>query len=236
MFFDQALPPDAFVQTVALNTTTISAEQGFTKTIKLRCQDVAHIIPGEEALNDLPNLRDPSRDITPLPFLLEKLGYTYRVGIGYKNLDAETKKAMKIDLLEFPKHGTLTRDKDGYSYDYKPKSGYIGRDRMVFWAEVAGKRYKLIKEVAVVNSINDNYPDVCITGKFVSDAQEATPYAPNWSDYLAGYVAQSYVAQTGVALNNSSKLNNLTQAIDLANLTLNLRVKGAKLIYRSSLF
>lgn len=169
---EMPLPPMQLAQVVVERPVAGNGKRGlppnsasaYAETFKMRCHDVERIIPGQEVLADQPGLYDSSRQIAIVHVVLNRLGYK-DVGGRYVNLPDQVFKAIKTGVEESPKHGRITvRAENGY--DYKPTSGYLGRDRIVFWVEVAGKRYRVIQDLAVVEGIADNTPPGCVTGKF----------------------------------------------------------------------
>lgn len=136
------LPQQEVVMITQAGQSVPASAQTYARTFKMQCQDVVRVRQGEEALADQPNLYDPSRQIAFVHVVLEKLGYK-DVGGRYINMPTGVFEGVKTGILEAPKHGKLTAQ-FVHGYDYKPDADYLGRDRIVFWVEVAGSRYRVI--------------------------------------------------------------------------------------------
>jgi hypothetical protein len=70
---------------------------------------------------------------------------------------------IKTTLLQGTRHGKIATEVDNTglsSYRYDPDSGYLGRDKAVFLAEYAGKRYKINIEIKVLVVVDERQP-VC---------------------------------------------------------------------------
>ncbi|MEO7622872.1 MAG: hypothetical protein ABIS30_07370, partial [Gallionella sp.] len=63
---------------------------------------------------------------------------------------------IKADLLEEPSHGKLSNFVTGKSYTYDPIPNYVGNDKAVFLAEFDGKRYKIVVELHVFETVFEN--------------------------------------------------------------------------------
>lgn len=72
--------------------------------------------------------------------------------------------AIKITLLEGPKHGELEGETVSgvLAFMYYPQEGYVGNDKAIFMAEFEGKRYKIIVELHVFDiSPMESQPSSC---------------------------------------------------------------------------
>jgi hypothetical protein len=95
-------------------------------------------------------------------------------------------KAIKTTLLEGTKHGEITKEVDNtgltfYGYDAEPE--YVGNDRAVFTAEFEGKRYKIVIDLKVFLSVDENVPSACPPPKLI----KVTKPSSGASDYGDGY-------------------------------------------------
>lgn len=74
---------------------------------------------------------------------------------------------IKVELLETAKNGDLQfkqiEEKGKYSsgFLYFPKPGYLGKDQVIFSAEYAGKRYKIVLDIVVSQAIVETGPPTC---------------------------------------------------------------------------
>ncbi|MFZ6757930.1 hypothetical protein ACO0K9_12035 [Undibacterium sp. Ji50W] len=78
-------------------------------------------------------------------------------GLKFKeNLDVSL---AKVNILDQPKNGKVTRITTtlelGPYFQYFPKPGYLGQDKITFLVEVGGKRIKVIKTLYIVPQIFD---------------------------------------------------------------------------------
>jgi len=76
--------------------------------------------------------------------------------------ESEAREAkVKLTLLVDPTHGKLVPQpsyKGIVYYQYQNEPDYVGKDKVVFLAEFAGKRYKIVYNLIVVKHIDDNNP------------------------------------------------------------------------------
>ena len=120
------------------------------------CQDVGNVkFYAKSAFNSMPLL----------PVVLEHLGYRW-VGNSY-NVPEEIRATIKSGVYDAPKHGVMKLiDAAHHVYAYEATLGYVGKDTVVFWVEVSGKRFKIVQNLAVVDSINDRGQPLCNSMKF----------------------------------------------------------------------
>jgi hypothetical protein len=87
-----------------------------------------------------------------------------------RNIDLS---AIKTTMLETPKHGKLIAGISNYgrtTYRYDSDPNYIGKDNAAFVAEFEGKRYKILLDIIVLESVDDNSP-VCGPSKLIGVAK-----------------------------------------------------------------
>lgn len=68
--------------------------------------------------------------------------------------------SVKLTQLQGVKHGQLIPHSPNgrVVYEYRSEPGYVGKDQAIFMAEFEGKRYKIIANVVVSMSVNENSP------------------------------------------------------------------------------
>ena len=92
--------------------------------------------------------------------------------------------AVKLTLLQGVKHGQLilhSPNGRGF-YEYLSEPGYVGKDQAIFMAEFEGKSYKIIANVVVSMTINENSPQ-CPPLQLIQVTQPSS----GASGYGAGY-------------------------------------------------
>lgn len=68
--------------------------------------------------------------------------------------------SVKLTQLQGVKHGQLIPHSPNgrVFYEYRSEPGYVGKDQAIFMAEFEGKHYKIIANVVVSMTINENDP------------------------------------------------------------------------------
>jgi hypothetical protein len=86
------------------------------------------------------------------------LYWATRYGKDISVLDA------KVTVLSGPEYGTLAeggRGMGGPGFSYSPIAGYLGKDKITFLVEVAGKRIKVLTTMYVVEQTDGNGSPPC---------------------------------------------------------------------------
>src|SRR3989338_5770091 len=116
--------------------------------------------------------------------------------------------SVKLTQLQGVTHGQLIpHSADGTSdgrvvYEYRSEPGYVGKDQAIFMAEFEGKRYKIIANVVVSMTINENDPQcpapqlIKVTKPSTCDSGYGTGYnlasvSVNFADLPGGAVGQA---------------------------------------------
>ena len=116
--------------------------------------------------------------------------------------------SVKLTQLQGVTHGQLIpHSADGTSdgrvvYEYRSEPGYVGKDQAIFMAEFEGKRYKIIANVVVSMTINENDPQcpapqlIKVTKPSTGDSGYGTGYnlasvSVNFADLPGGAVGQA---------------------------------------------
>lgn len=120
------------------------------------CQDVGNAkFYAKSAFNSMPLL----------PVVLEHLGYAW-TGHDF-NVPNEVNASIKSGVLEVPIHGRIVlRSAANHIYSYEAEPNYVGQDKVIFWVEVSGRRFKIVQNLAVVDTINERGAPLCQSMKF----------------------------------------------------------------------
>lgn len=92
-------------------------------------------------------------------------------------IDSATTAAIKTTLLESTTHGVLnqrTAKSGAVYYMYDPTPNYVGNDRAVFLAEFEGRVYKIVVELHVFKTVNENNP-TCSEPQLIKVTKPAKP-------------------------------------------------------------
>lgn len=104
--------------------------------------------------------------------VLYHLGYKDKGGgVGWINLPKDIESSVKSGVLDQAKHGKVElrdeRNERTHEYFYLPNSdGYVGKDRVAFWVEVQGRRYKVVYNLAVIEDEDPENSPQCERMKF----------------------------------------------------------------------
>jgi hypothetical protein len=98
-----------------------------------------------------------------LPQVLSYLGYKRSPGNSDYNLPEQIRDSIRSGILHSPRHGTIfLRHPLYHGYAYRAEPGYVGPDKVVFWVEVAGKRFKITYELSVVIAVDEKSSPRCV--------------------------------------------------------------------------
>lgn len=161
------VPPQvaALVLAQAAPGNVIDAPAKFEKTFS-NCMDAEHT----------------GNEFALLPRVLPYLEYKFNDATGRYQKGKETDANITSGVLDAPKHGKIVSvNTMNHLYYYNAEPGYLGPDKIVFWVEVEGRRFKIIQNLAVVETINDYAPPVCLKMKF-----GAAPVDSNYAWGAAG--------------------------------------------------
>jgi len=162
------------------------------------CQDVESA-DGTSSFNSLPVLYG----------VLFKLGYSEKQ-IQSGKVPASVLSEIKVTVSEAPKRGTVTRmEPDGYGWKYKPEEDYEGPDKVSFVVEARGRRFKIMVNLLVHQSVNENAKKPACEAFFrkpinktgMLDGQPT--YAAAWSPLLRqafSQIAYSFTNLPGTAV------------------------------------
>ncbi|EXI82128.1 MAG: hypothetical protein AW10_00814 [Candidatus Accumulibacter appositus] len=117
-----------------------------------------------------------------LPSVFSYLGYKWNPGTSSFDVPHQIRDSVKSGVLLPPRHGSMfVRDPLHHGYAYRAEPGYEGPDEVVFWVEVAGKRFKITHELSVVAAVDEESTPTCVPVEFRSlggDTQELS--LNNW--------------------------------------------------------
>jgi hypothetical protein len=94
-----------------------------------------------------------------------------------RNVDMAMLAAIKTTLLQDTSHGKITSVIDNTGrpwYAYDPIPDYVGNDRAAFLAEFEGKVYKIVVELHVFRTVNENNP-TCPDPQLIKVTKPAKP-------------------------------------------------------------
>jgi len=113
----------------------------------------------------------------------------------------------RASVLEKPKHGVLQAT-DGEGYYYFPEAGYLGTDRATFLVEIAGRKYKAVHYLRVMEIVpEDGRLDkrYCPNGRWWKIS--LNPDDPNAAQYTFEYPSQWVSAPWTGTLSGVEKAN-----------------------------
>jgi Matrixin len=112
--------------------------------------------------------------------------------------------SVKVTLLVNPTHGKLVSqplDKGIIYYEYQSELGYVGKNKAVFLAELAGKRYRIVYNLIVSKVLDDNYPLCPPSSQLIKLQNKPVSGA---SDYNLGNITVTFADLAGGALGQTT--------------------------------
>lgn len=101
---------------------------------------------------------------------------------------------VRVTEIQDTEHGELIRritSVGSVSYEYRPEPGFTGNDQAIFMAEFKFKRYKIIADIIVSKTINEE-TTLCPEPQLIKVKKRASNPSIYDSGYKLAYVAATY--------------------------------------------